>query len=74
MLLKKLPHDFTICKARSLEDIDLNADFYFLVRTDEELSLVCRTEDPSKNHPLKLVLESLKWCRNSSSSVDKFSR
>ncbi len=45
LLLKKLPHDFTICKARSLEDIDLDADFYFLARTDEELSLVCRTED-----------------------------
>ena len=44
MLLKKLPYDFTICKPRGPEDIDLSADFYFLARTDEELSLVCRTE------------------------------
>ena len=45
MLLKKLPYALTICKPRGPEDIDLSADFYFLARTDEELSLVCRTED-----------------------------
>ena len=32
-----------------VSDIDLKADFYFIGKTDEELSLVCRTEDvPSK--------------------------
>ena len=25
--------------------VDINADFYFIGKTDEELSLVCRTED-----------------------------
>ena len=28
-----------------LMDIDLEKDFYFIARTDEEVSLVCRTED-----------------------------
>jgi len=29
----------------SLEDVDLSAGFFFLGKTDEELSLVCRTAD-----------------------------
>lgn len=45
MKLKKLPYALTICKVKSLADIHLNADFYFIGRTEEELSLVCRTED-----------------------------
>jgi hypothetical protein len=45
MELKKLEHDLTVCKVRSLADIDLAADFFFIGKTDEELSLVCRTED-----------------------------
>ena len=45
MKLKKLPYTLTVCKVDSAEHIDLNADFYFIGRTDEELSLVCRTED-----------------------------
>ncbi len=43
--LRKLPYDLTVCKLSSVADIDLNTGFYFLGRTDEELSLVCRTED-----------------------------
>lgn len=45
MELKKLPFDLTVCKVASLEDVDLSAGFFFLGKTDEELSLVCRTED-----------------------------
>ena len=45
MELKKLPHNFTVCKLTNISDIDLNTDFYFIGRTDEEISLVCRTED-----------------------------
>ena len=45
MELKKLEHELTVCKAGSLADIDLAADFFFIGKTDEELSLVCRTED-----------------------------
>ena len=45
MELKKMPYDLTVCKVRDIEDIDLSGEFYFIGRTDEELSLVCRTED-----------------------------
>ena len=45
MELKKLPCDLTVCKVASLADVDLDTEFFFLGKTDEELSLVCRTED-----------------------------
>ena len=45
MELKILPHDLTVCKVESIRDIDLNAEFFFIGKTDEELSLVCKTED-----------------------------
>jgi len=49
MELIKLPHDLTVCKVADIADIDLSAGFYFIGKTDEELSLVCRTEDtPSR--------------------------
>ena len=43
--LQKLPYDLTVCKTASMADIDLSAGFFFIGRTDEEISLVCRTED-----------------------------
>ena len=50
MKLKKLPYNLTVCKTQSISDIDLSSDFFFIGMTDEELSLVCRTEDvPEKN-------------------------
>ena len=45
MELKKLPYRFSVCKVADIAAIDLQKDFYFIGRTDEELSLVCRTED-----------------------------
>ena len=49
MKLKKLPYALTVCKVDSAKYIDLNADFYFIDRTDEEFSLVCRTESTPAN-------------------------
>ena len=49
MKLKKLPYALTVCKVDSAKYIDLNADFYFIGRTDEEFSLVCRTESTPAN-------------------------
>ena len=43
--LKKLPYDLTVCKLSKTAGIDPDAEFYFIGKTDEELSLVCRTED-----------------------------
>ncbi len=49
MELKKIPYDLTVCKVGDVAEVDLNSDFYFIGKTDEELSLVCRTEDaPSR--------------------------
>lgn len=45
MELKKIAHDLTVCKIKSVADIDLSKDFYFIGKTDEELSLVCITAD-----------------------------
>ena len=49
MKLEKLPYDLTVCKVRSLADIDFTAGFFFIGRTDAELSLVCRTMDAPEN-------------------------
>lgn len=45
MELKRLPYDLTVCKVSDTAGIDLSKEFYFIGKTDEELSLVCRTED-----------------------------
>lgn len=49
MELKRLDHELTVCKLSGVEDVDLNKEFYFIGRTDEEISLVCKTEDTPKN-------------------------
>jgi hypothetical protein len=46
MKLKKLPEDFTICKLsdlNALAKLNQESGFWFLGKTDEELSLVCET-------------------------------
>ena len=48
MELKKLEYDLTVCKVATITDIDMTADFYFIGKTDEEISLVCKTEDTPK--------------------------
>ncbi len=45
MELKRLPYDLTVCKIENTDDIDLSKEFFFIGKTDEELSLVCATED-----------------------------
>lgn len=43
--MEKIEGQLTVCKLKSTAAIDLNHDFYFIGRTDEEISLVCKTED-----------------------------
>jgi hypothetical protein len=45
MELKKLPYNLTVCKVASEKDVETSKEFYFVGKTDEEFSLVCRTED-----------------------------
>lgn len=49
MEIKKLEHEFTVCRVASETDIDLSKNFYFIGKTDEELSLVCQTKDTPEN-------------------------
>lgn len=43
MKLKSLPFELTVCKVADVSAVDLSAGFYFIGRTDEEISLVCET-------------------------------
>ena len=45
MELKVLPYSFTVCKVSTINHIDLNTEFCFVGKTDDEISLVCKTED-----------------------------
>ncbi len=45
MELKVLPYSFTVCKVSTNNHIDLNTEFCFVGKTDDEISLVCKTED-----------------------------
>ena len=45
MKLKVLPYSFTVCKVSTINHIDLNTEFCFVGKTDDEISLVCKTED-----------------------------
>ena len=49
MKLKKLDYDFTICKVASIKDLNLDCDFFFIGKTDEEISFVCPTKDMPEN-------------------------
>ena len=49
MKLKKLSYNLTVCKLKDISAINLSAEFFFIGKTDEELSLVCRTEDTPVN-------------------------
>ena len=49
MKLKTIPFNLTLCKLADGSLIDLNREFYFIGKTDEELSLVCRTEETPSN-------------------------
>ena len=55
--LEMLPWNLTVCKVSSVADMKPDADFFFLAKTDEELSLVCRTADA----PLRTVERSDGW-------------
>ena len=45
MELKIIKYPLTICKVKSIADTDLSREFFFIGKTDEEISLVCITDD-----------------------------
>lgn len=44
MEIKVIEGAFSVCRLKELEQAVIEDDLYFLGRTDEEISLVCRTE------------------------------
>ena len=57
MELKIITDKLTVCKVADIAVIDMSAEFYFIGKTDEELSLVCKTEDV----PLKTIERDDGW-------------
>ncbi|MBS6817219.1 ACT domain-containing protein [Eisenbergiella tayi] len=49
MEIKVIDQDFSICKPENLSQIKWEEDYFFIGKTDEELSLVCSTESVSDN-------------------------
>ena len=49
MNIKELPYNLTVCKLEKITDMNTVSEFYFIGKTDEELSLVCKTEDAPTN-------------------------
>ncbi len=49
MELKKLDQDLSICKVEDYSLVDLDAEYCFIGKTDEEKSLVCLTENVPPN-------------------------
>ena len=49
MQIKKIEGDFTVCKVVDFSDVNFEAEYFFTAKTDEENSVVCRTEDVPKN-------------------------
>ena len=49
MELRTIPYRFTVCKLMSVGDLPSGIDFCFTAKTDEEISLVCKTTDVPEN-------------------------
>ncbi len=49
MYLKAFDIDFTVCRLKDASEVDFDDEFCFFAKTDEELSLVCPTENVPEN-------------------------
>lgn len=49
MELKKLEHHFTVCKVEDFSQVNLEDEFCFIGKTDEERSVVCLTDHTPSN-------------------------
>ena len=47
--IKAIDGDFSVCKVEDYSKVNLDAEFCFTGKTDEEKSLVCLTEDVPDN-------------------------
>lgn len=58
MNLKKIPYELSVCKLNSVTDFNLDFDFCFFAKTQDELSLVCKTQDVPSN----AICRDDSWC------------
>ncbi|WP_432630301.1 ACT domain-containing protein [Brotaphodocola sp.] len=49
MEIKKIEHDFSVCKVKDYSLVNLDAPYCFIEKTEEENSLVCMTENVPSN-------------------------
>ncbi len=49
MEIKKIPHDFSVCQVKDYSLVNLETEYCFLGKTDEEKSLVCITSEVPSN-------------------------
>ena len=49
MDLTAIKDNITVCKVSDISEIDMTKDFFFLAKTNDEISLVCKTEQAPAN-------------------------
>lgn len=49
MIIEPLNNDFTVCRVKDYSKVNLQSEYVFIGRTDEENSLVCLKEDVPEN-------------------------
>lgn len=49
MKLKKIDAEFAVCKVKDYSEVNLDAEYCFIGKTDEERSLVCMEKDVPDN-------------------------
>jgi len=45
MELERIDADLSVCKIKKVTDVNFSDEYWFLSKTDEELSLVCQTKN-----------------------------
>ena len=49
MKIKRIDHDFSVCKVPDYSQVDMEGEYCFIGKTDEEKSLVCITDRVPEN-------------------------
>ena len=49
MEIKKIDHNFSVCQVEDYSLVNLNSEYSFIEKTDEEKSLVCITDEVPAN-------------------------
>ena len=49
MEIKKIDHNFSVCQVEDYSLVNLNSEYNFIGKTDEEKSLVCITDEVPAN-------------------------